>query len=86
MLKAIQGNRGFPDLFIIESHKGCHGLFLELKTEGTRLYKKSGETVSPHITEQWNYICELRDRDYRADFAIGFDDAMKKIDDYLNEA
>lgn len=33
MMKAIQGQRGFPDLQICEARRGFKGLFLELKAE-----------------------------------------------------
>ena len=59
MLKAIQGSRGFPDLFIIEPRGIHHGLFLELKPEGTRLKKKDGSASSEHIKEQTAYIIEM---------------------------
>ena len=83
MLKAIQGFRGFPDLFIIESSGGFHGLFLEIKPEGTRLLKKNGDFSTPHIKEQADYIDKLWKLGYMACFAIGFDNAKENIDNYL---
>ena len=83
MLKAIQGSRGFPDLFIIEPRGNHHGLFLELKPEGTNLKKKDGTASSEHIKEQTAYIVEMWDRGFEAGFAVGFDDAKEKIDSYL---
>ena len=61
----------------------AHGLFLELKKEGTRLKKKDGEWASPHIAEQAEVLRKLRDRGYAAEFVVGFDEAKKVIDDYL---
>jgi len=83
MLKAIQKDRGYPDLFIIEPRNGFHGLFLEIKPEGTRLFKKDGTAVNPHIQEQDGYLCILRALGFDAHFAVGFDDAKEKIDTYL---
>lgn len=96
MFKAIQGNK-WPDLFI--AHKGIelrdelirsfqgefHGLFLELKKEGTRLYTKDGRPATPHIQEQLDCILKLRQRGYKAEFAVGFDQAKDIIDEYLSE-
>lgn len=62
------------------------GLFIELKREGTRLTKKNGEWASQHIKEQAGVLQKLRHRGYVAEFAVGFDDAKKMIDDYLGGA
>ena len=83
MLKAIQGARGYPDLFIIEPRAKHHGLFLELKPEGTRLRKKDGTHINEHIKEQSGYLKDLWNIGFEADFAVGFDDAKDKIDRYL---
>lgn len=59
------------------------GLFLELKKEGTRLKKKTGEWATEHIAEQAEMLEKLRGRGYVAEFAIGFDQAKRIIDEYL---
>ncbi len=61
-----------------------YGLFLELKREGTRISKKDGSLVSDeHIREQAAVLEELRNRGYKAEFAVGFEEAKKIIDNYL---
>ena len=85
------GRRAWPDLFIAEptcrENCGCdiwnHGLFIELKKDGTRLKKKNGEWASDHIAEQAEVLGELRKRGYIATFAVGLDSAINIIDDYL---
>jgi hypothetical protein len=93
-MKAIQGDRGYPDLFIIkvsyknpDTHSGIyHGLFIELKADGEKIYKMDGKTpVSEHITEQIKMIERLNKEGYYASFAIGLDNTKKLIDWYLNE-
>jgi hypothetical protein len=60
------------------------GLFIELKREGTRIFKKDGKLVADeHIREQYDMLHDLRARGYAADFACGFDEAKKLIDDYM---
>lgn len=61
-----------------------YGLFIELKKEGTRIFKKDGTLVSDaHICEQFDMLEQLRQRGYMAEFACGFDEAEKIIDEYL---
>lgn len=60
------------------------GLYLEIKREGTRLWKKNGEPADEHIAEQNQVLTELTHRGYKAEFAVGFEHAKKLIDEYLN--
>ena len=78
------GRRGWPDMFIAEPKSIYHGLFIELKKEGTRLWKKDGSAASEHIAEQLKVLGSLADRGYRAMFACGFNEAKEVIDKYLN--
>ena len=87
------GRRAWPDMFIAEpklasdKSEKCkyykHGLFIELKKEGVRLKKKNGEYASEHIAEQAKVLGDLLERGYEARFAVGFDEAVKIIDEYL---
>ena len=83
--KRMRSSRGFPDLVIYANRKGRHGLFLELKAEGTKLTKKDGSFKSEHIEEQAEMLVKLWRLGFKADFAIGFEDAKQQIDDYLKE-
>lgn len=85
------GRRAWPDMFIAQSR--CqynpiadvwdHGLFIELKKNGTRLQKKDGSWASEHLEEQAKVLQGLRERGYKAEFAVGFDEAKNLIDNYL---
>ena len=60
------------------------GLMIELKKEGTRIFKKDGTLVADeHIREQFDMLEDLRRRGYAAEFGIGFENTKKIIDDYL---
>lgn len=59
------------------------GMYIELKKEGTRLRKKNGEWATEHIAEQAATLEQLRERGYCAEFAVGFEEAKKIIDEYL---
>lgn len=84
------GRRGWPDLFIAERcwdeerHQLWQGLFIELKTDGTRLRKKNGEWASLHIAEQAEVLRGLRTAGYWSAFAVGFEQAKNIIDHYLD--
>ena len=82
MMKAIQHSKGFPDLMIL--HPYGKVMFLELKAEGTKLFKRDLSPVSEHIADQFAWLEELELCDStRAYFAIGFEDAKDKIDNFL---
>lgn len=69
--------------YIISDFSVKYGLFLELKKEGTRLKKKNGDWATEHIAEQAEVLEKLRQRGYCAEFAVGFDEAKRIIDEYL---
>ena len=98
--KKFQKSRAWPDLFIakptmkIEYNRyageqfldGYAGLFLELKAEGTKLCKKNGEMVAnKHYREQAEMLEKLRKLGYCAEFAVGYDQAIRIITNYLGE-
>ena len=77
------GRRAWPDMFIAEPKDNYSGLFIELKREGTRLQKKNGEWASDHIHEQALVLDQLREKGYKAEFAVGYKEAIELIDNYL---
>lgn len=98
--KKFQKSRAWPDLFIAKSEQEVFrdsfsgdkyyeffaGLFLELKAEGTKLYKKNGEMVAnKHYQEQAEMLEKLRSSGYIAEFAIGYDQAIQIITEYLGK-
>jgi len=86
--KKMRSNRGMPDLMIFapSADHYYHGLFLELKAEGTTIYKKDGLLVADeHIREQAAVLDELRGLRYAAHFACGFEEAKRSIDFYFKK-
>lgn len=84
--KKFQSSRAYPDLFIAESNILANGLFLELKAEGVKIYKKNGEIVAnKHYQEQAEMLERLSQKGYRARFAIGYKQAIFEIKEYLGE-
>ena len=87
------GRRSYPDIFIaepklVQTKDGMpfawHGLFIELKKDGTRILKKDGTYVADeHIREQAKMLQALQRRGYQAYFAVGFEQAKEIIDKYL---
>ena len=83
MNKAIQCGKGYPDLVILEKRGNYGALFIELKPEGTKLYKTSGDPINDHIGEQIEYLLELERRGYAVAFGVGFESTKHIIDSYL---
>lgn len=88
--KKMRSSRGMPDLFIAESKESpvgqtLHGLFIELKREGTKIFLKDGVTPvgDQHIQEQSHVLQILRNKNYMAVFGIGFTQTKNIIDHYL---
>lgn len=87
--------RAWPDMFIAKgglkhlpamyADEIQRGLFIELKKDGVALYKADGVTLraNSHHAEQNAVLEALRASGYKAEFAVGFDAAIKLIDDYL---
>lgn len=84
-VKRLRSSRAFPDLVIYEP-RGCyHGLFIELKRDGEKIFKRDGSLISNiHLEEQQAMLILLGERGYMADFAVGFDQARKIIDWYMS--
>ena len=83
--KRLGMTRGWPDLKIMEPRGGHHGLFIELKRAGTKIYLRDGKTMvaNEHFREQEAVMQRLRDRGYAATFAVGMADAVGVIDRYM---
>lgn len=92
--KRLQGGRrAWPDVMVAETvlkhqegrtYTAYSGLFIELKRPDVKTRKKNGELVAnEHIREQAALLDKLRNRGYMAEFACGFDEAKKIIDEYL---
>lgn len=76
--------RGFPDLIIYQPHGAYAGLAIEVKVAGTVVYKKDGTLrASTHLAEQEAMLQRLRAAQYRAEFACGYDEITKIIEDYV---
>lgn len=85
-VKNLRSSRAFPDLVIYEQKRGFAALFLELKKDGVKIYRKDGSLLADeHIKEQAAMISLLNARGYKASFATGFDQAREIIDWYFNE-
>ncbi len=95
--KTLHPERGYPDLFIasprgylnepypdsVAGQMACAGLYLELKADGNSPFKKDGTLKKDqHLEEQMVMLEKLRRRGFRAEFATGFEEAKRIIDDY----
>lgn len=87
----MRSSKGLPDLFIAKRKWEdfsmiptieYSGLFIEIKKEGLRL-KNGGLPKDKHISEQCVIIQRLKEKGYKAEFGVGFEECKKLIDDYL---
>jgi len=85
ILKSIQGGKGYPDLFIIEPSRDFkyHGLFIEIKSEDSKIFKINGAFINEHTAQQNDFMLKLSDRNFKCHFGIGFDECKRIIDLYL---
>ena len=82
--KKMQCGRKYPDMFIAEPVRGYAGLYLELKKEGTKVFKADGTLyASEHLRAQNETLQALRTKGYKAVFAIGYDSAIRIIQNYM---
>ena len=78
--------KGTLDLFFPYARCGFHGLFIELKKDGVKIFKKDGSMRSnEHLERQYKTIQAYRKNGYKADFAIGFEEAKDILDYYFNK-
>lgn len=84
ILKKLKCERKLPDMFIAYPNGKYHGFFIELKKDGTTIYKKDGELVAdPHIRAQFNTLAELHKLGYAAIFGTDYNKTIRLIDNYL---
>ncbi len=83
---SMASRNGWVDIFIAEPRNGYHGLYIELKKEGTRVYLKNGLLSSnPQIIKENDFLERQRAKGYKAGFAIGYEHAKRIIDKYLGK-
>ena len=84
--KAMNHFIGYPDLFIAYPNGKYAGLYLEIKLEGKKVFKKDGSLLSDeHLERQHNILKVLSDAGYYATFAIGIHECCNIIDNYINK-
>lgn len=83
----------WPDFFLAESApyystdgsvEYYSGLFIEIKKEGVKVYKKDGNIrADDHLKAQEKMLHKLSKRGYFTSFASGFDECKQLVDEYL---
>jgi len=74
-----------PDLLIFEPRGKYKGLFIEIKVDRSKVFKKNGEfKKDDHVMAQYQTLCKLDARGYFATFGFGSEHCISIIDDYMN--
>ena len=82
--KQLQGYPGYPDLLIAEPRGGYHGLYMEIKENYAKVFKKDGTyKKSDHLDKQRIMRKRLKHRGYKVEWGLGTEDSKDKIDRYL---
>ena len=81
--KKMRSTNGYPDLVIYEARGGYFGLFIELKDEGVRVFKKNGFVANDHIRKQFAVINSLTKHGYSSHMLVGFEQTKQVIDWYM---
>lgn len=82
--KGLNPHRGYPDLFICRPSNGYAGLYIEIKKEGEKIVRKDGELYADnHLHEQRDILERLKREGYYATFAVGFNETIETIENYL---
>lgn len=97
--RSLESGRGWSDMFIAYpmthtlpdgTKKTFAGLFLELKRDGVSIYvqrgPRKGQLVSDEqIMIEAAFLKRMNERGYYARFAVGFTNAVKVIDWYMQK-
>lgn len=86
--RKMQSGRGWSDIFIAYPSKGFHGMFIELKKEGTNIYvtrgPRKGQFVqNEQILNEAAFIKKMEKLGYFARFGCGYDKTIELIDWYF---
>lgn len=88
LYKTLNGDAGYPDLFIAsKSHPDFGdyiGLFIEIKALDVRIRTRTGDLVKDdHIRDQAEWLKRLNNAGYYAAFCTGYESTKELIDKYL---
>ncbi len=97
----MRSHDGQPDISLDYPSRDYHGLRIELKAEGTKIYKKDGTTLrkqpyvrryrngtvkrGDHLAEQADTLMKYNRLGYCARFGIGYDATIKLVRWYMDE-
>ena len=81
--KKMNPFHGFPDLLILEPRGKYHGLLLEIKKDGEKLFNKKMNFRTPHLETQHTFHELIKAKNYFCTFGIGFYNCKDIIEKYL---
>lgn len=83
--KRLGHEKATPDLMIFKPMGDYHGLFVELKAQYVKIYKKDASGYSKeHYREQADKLYTLIQEGYCGVFSNGFEESTAMIEDYMS--
>ena len=84
--ETFKHDRGYPDLFIPYMRSGYGGLYVEIKVNSKKVFKKDGTLLkNEHLESQHKMHERLRNLGYKVEWGFGLVDSLEKIKKYINE-
>ena len=79
-----KSGRGIPDIIIMQPRGQYHGLMIEVKKDGARVWLKDGTlSTDKHIREQAAVLDRLNRVGYMAVFCIGAKHGIDIVEEYM---
>lgn len=84
-IKGLRSYRGVADIIIFMPRGDFHGMFLEVKKETEKVFKKDGSLRKDvHLQEQHDFLSLMRCLGFYAEFCVGDKDGKNQIDKYFS--
>lgn len=83
--RALSSGKGWSDFFLPYPSRGYHGMFLEIKREDIKIYRRDGNLVADEqVRLEAAFLERMNKLGYFGRFGIGMDNCERLLRWYLN--